>query len=72
MGRGGERGELKGDKRGGRVGGENKGWRGAGVQGIKPKCEGDGGVRWQCGKKIYWSEKFSYCTANAPPHHPNT
>ncbi len=70
MGRGGKVGSRRGRSEGADLEGENE--RGAGVEGFKPKCEDDGGVPWQCGKKIYWAEKFSYRTANAPPHHPHT
>jgi hypothetical protein len=37
------------------------------VEGLKPKCVGDGGVRWQCCMKTFLSNKFSYHTTHSPP-----
>jgi hypothetical protein len=76
-----------GEKRWGVGGGEARGpsWRGknktgGGVEGLRPMCEGDRGVRWQCGKNILLGTKvfLPHCQtspptpSHPPPHHPHT
>jgi hypothetical protein len=45
-----------GGGKGGESEGENK--RGVGVEGLKPLCEGDGGMRWQWGEKTFLPSKI--------------
>ncbi len=40
------------------------------MEGLKPKCEGDGVVRWQCGKKTFLPSRIllPHCQPYPPSH----
>jgi hypothetical protein len=65
---GGGVGSLRGEARGPSWRGRKK--RVGGVEGLKLCVSVMGGWVGSVVTRFYWAEKFSYRTANAPPHHP--
>ncbi len=62
----GKVGSRRGKSEGAELEGEIK--RGGGVEWLKPMCEGDRGVGWQCGKKILLGRKvfLPHCQHTPP------